>query len=232
MRKENDNIKMEVSANPGKSRRRPYFIKTPWWLKAMFPKRIWHIGRGEKVIYLTFDDGPHPVATPFVLDLLKEYKAKATFFCIGKNVDDFPAIYKRILDEGHAVGNHTQHHLNGWKTANDIYIKDVKEAAKRIQSGLFRPPYGRIRSSQVRKLAGFRIIMWDVLSGDFDKAVSPESCYQYVMNHTNNGSIVVFHDSEKAWSKMSNTLPLVLEHFSKKGFQFSAILSGENDGLH
>ncbi len=186
--------------------------------------------RREKKIYLSFDDGPHPVATPFVLDQLKKYNAKASFFCIGKNVAAYPSLYSRILEEGHTVGNHTQDHLNGWKTTTDDYLRNVKAAEKWIKSGLFRPPYGRIRSAQARKMKQYQIIMWDVLSADFDKAVSAERCYQHVVRHTNNGSIVVFHDSEKAWDKMSNTLPLVLEHFSKKGFQFSAILEGKNAG--
>jgi peptidoglycan/xylan/chitin deacetylase (PgdA/CDA1 family) len=185
---------------------RTFLIKTPWWLKALYPKRTWHMDRREKKIYLSFDDGPHPVATPFVLDQLKKYNAKASFFCIGKNVAAYPSLYSRILEEGHTVGNHTQDHLNGWKTTTDDYLRNVKAAEKWIKSGLFRPPYGRIRS------------------------VSAERCYQHVVRHTNNGSIVVFHDSEKAWDKMSNTLPLVLEHFSKKGFQFSAILEGKNAG--
>jgi peptidoglycan/xylan/chitin deacetylase (PgdA/CDA1 family) len=186
--------------------------------------------RREKKIYLSFDDGPHPVATPFVLDQLKKYNAKASFFCIGKNVAAYPSLYSRILEEGHTVGNHTQDHLNGWKTTTDDYLRNVKAAEKWIKSGLFRPPYGRIRSAQARKMRQYQIIMWDVLSADFDKAFSAERCYQHVVRHTNNGSIVVFHDSEKAWDKMSNTLPLVLEHFSKKGFQFSAILEGKNAG--
>lgn len=179
--------------------------------------------RSEKKIYLSFDDGPHPLATPFVLDLLKQYNARATFFCIGKNVDENPDIYNRILAEGHAVGNHTQHHVNGWKTETAAYLDNVAEAGKRIRSNLFRPPYGRLRSAQARQLAGYRIVMWDVLSGDFDAAVSPARCADYVLKHTNNGSIVVFHDSEKAWEKMSYVLPIVIEHFSKAGYTFSAI---------
>lgn len=203
---------------------RKFLIKIPWWLKRLYPKRIWQMDPSEKKIYLTFDDGPHPVATPFVLDILKKYDAKATFFCIGKNVAAHPEIFQRILSENHSVGNHTQDHLNGWHSDTETYIKNVELARGYIKSSLFRPPYGKIRSAQVKKMQQYRIIMWDVLSGDFDKAVSPQSCFENVRNHTNNGSIIVFHDSEKAWDKMSNTLPLVLEHFSKKGFQFSAIL--------
>ena len=118
-----------------------YFVKTPWWLKKIYPHRLWQVATKEKIIYLSFDDGPHPVVTPFVLDELKKYNAKATFFCIGKNVVDYPVLYNKIIDEGHQVGNHTQHHLNGWKTNNETYLSDVALAAKNIQSNLFRPPY-------------------------------------------------------------------------------------------
>ena len=130
-----------------------YFVKTPWWLKRIYSSYIWNMKTKEKIIYLSFDDGPHPVATPFVLDELKKYNAKATFFCIGKNVMAEPAIYKRILDEGHAVGNHTHNHFNGWKTKDEIYLEDVREAAKFIDSTLFRPPYGRITSFQAKNIS-------------------------------------------------------------------------------
>lgn len=182
-----------------------------------------------KKIYLSFDDGPHPVATPFVLDQLKKYDARATFFCIGKNVAAYPEIFQRIVAEGHSVGNHTQDHLNGWFTGTETYLRNVGLAKRYIQSPLFRPPYGKIRSAQVKKMHHYKIIMWDVLSGDFDKSVSKEECIRNVIQHTNNGSIVVFHDSEKAWQNMSNALPVVLEHFNKEGFEFAAILGGKND---
>jgi len=200
-----------------------YFIKTPWWLKKMYPNRIWSIDTAEKSIYLTFDDGPHPVATTFVLDELKKYNAKATFFCIGKNVEKNPALYDRIIAEGHQTGNHTQNHLNGWKTADESYLSDVSLAARVIQSNLFRPPYGRIRSGQARKLDKYKIVMWDVLSGDFDLTISKEACLQNVLRNTSSGSIVVFHDSEKALEKLRYSLPLVLEHFSQKEYKFLPI---------
>ncbi len=202
---------------------RLYPVKTPKWLPVLYPKRVWHMDRGTRTIYLTFDDGPHPKATPFVLDLLKKYDARATFFCIGKNAELYPEIYARIIREGHTVGNHTQQHLNGWKTDTETYLENIMEAEKSIKSALFRPPYGRLKSVQARKLSRFRIIMWDVLSGDFDQTVNAETCLRNVLRHTNNGSIVVFHDSEKAWINMSNALPLVLEHFMKEGFSFAAI---------
>ncbi len=206
-----------------------YFVKTPWWLKQLYSSRIWSIDTNEKKIYLTFDDGPHPTITPFVLGELKKYGAKATFFCIGKNVVSYPGVYQQILDEGHRTGNHTQNHLNGWQTVNDIYFSDIKEATLHINSNLFRPPYGRIRSSQAKYIRRAmdketaKIVMWDVLSGDFDKSTTPEQCMRNVVGKTNDGSVVVFHDSEKAWEKLSYTLPRILEHFSRKGFNFSAI---------
>ncbi|MCB0716586.1 MAG: polysaccharide deacetylase family protein [Chitinophagaceae bacterium] len=206
-----------------------YFFKTPWWMRKLYPQRIWKIPVKEKTIYLSFDDGPHPVATPFVLDTLKKYNAKACFFCIGKNVEAEPAIYQRILAEGHSVGNHTQHHLNGWATKNSIYVKDVQMAAQNIESFLFRPPYGKLRNRQAKMLRKafsekkLKIIMWDVLSGDFDTAVSAQKCGEALRKNAIPGSIIVFHDSEKAWQKLQIVLPAFLEEFSKRGFLFKAI---------
>jgi peptidoglycan/xylan/chitin deacetylase (PgdA/CDA1 family) len=157
-----------------------YFVKTPWWIKKVFPFYTWGIPTKEKILYLTFDDGPHPEATPFVLSELKKFSALATFFCIGKNVLAYPDIYKRILHEGHTVGNHTQNHLNGWKTANDLYMSDIAEAANYIDSNLFRPPYGRITLFQAKNLPAAmkgkksKIIMWDVLSADFDESITED----------------------------------------------------------
>lgn len=200
-----------------------YFVKTPWWLKKLFPKRLWEMDTGRKIIYLTFDDGPHPVATPFVLEQLKNHQAKATFFCIGKNVEAYPDIYQRILEEGHQPGNHTQDHLNGWKTDNAVYLENIQQAGKAIKSSLFRPPYGRISSAQARQLKHYKVVMWTVLSGDFDTSLSKEKCLSNVLSQVKAGSIIVFHDSEKAWERMSFVLPVVLEHFSKKGYEFGVI---------
>lgn len=209
-----------------------YLVKTPWLLRKCYPSLTWQMPADEKSIYLTFDDGPHETATPFVLDVLKQYQARATFFCIGKNVQAHPAIYRRILDEGHRVGNHTQNHLNGWKTSDKHYLRNVLEAARYIDSDLFRPPYGRITRFQAKLLQkttgtlenrGFNIVMWSVLSGDFDVQLSPEKCLQHVLLHTAPGSIVVFHDSAKAWDRLQYALPKALEHLGREGYQFKSL---------
>lgn len=195
-----------------------YWVKTPKWLPRFFPETlIWKMPPAkEPAIYLTFDDGPHPDITPFVLDELKKYEAHASFFCIGKNVTANPAIYERILAEGHAVGNHTHNHFNGWKTDNHSYYANILKAARHIKGYNFRPPYGRIKISQARKLSTkkhkWRIYMWDVLSGDFDISLTPEQCLENVIQHMEPGSIVVFHDSEKAFPRMQYALPRVLAY--------------------
>lgn len=201
-----------------------YLFKTPFWLRALYPRRTWQINTREKILYLTFDDGPHPTITPFVLDLLKDHGAKASFFCIGHNVERYPAIYARILAEGHSVGNHTYDHKNGFKTKKEEYLEDVKKARYLIDSRLFRPPYGRLRTSQARKLNQYRIIMWDVLSGDFDPLLSREKCLKMVKIKARSGSIIVFHDSEKAREKLEFVLPKILTFFSEKGYRFENIL--------
>jgi peptidoglycan-N-acetylglucosamine deacetylase len=209
-----------------------YFTKTPWWLKKLYPRCIWDIPTKEKVLYLTFDDGPHPVATNFILDTLQQYRAHATFFCIGKNVAAHTSIYRSIIDAGHRVGNHTFNHLNGWKVSDESYVQNILEAGKYIDSNLFRPPYGRITRFQVKLLSGirnspvnknFRIIMWDVLSGDFDQRIAGDVCGQRVIKNAQPGSIVVFHDSEKAFPRLKEALPKTLDYFSKKGYRFEAL---------
>lgn len=203
-----------------------YTAAIPSWFQKLNSSLVWKIPTTAKELYLTFDDGPHETATPFVLDQLKEHNAKATFFCIGKNVKAYPKIYQRILDEGHATGNHTFNHLNGWKTKNDIYTKDILEAAKYIDSKLFRPPYGRISpfvSKMLRTKLQYKIIMWHILSGDFDEKLSPQKCAENVLLNAEPGSVIVFHDSTKAWSRMQYALPKILNHFSDEGFAFKAI---------
>ena len=202
-----------------------YTIKTPSIIQRIFSNYTWRFSSNQKDIYLTFDDGPTPEVTEFVLDTLKEFNAKATFFCIGKNVKCHHDIYQRIINEEHAVGNHTFNHLNGFKTKNSVYIQNIKQASAHIHSNLFRPPYGKIKSSQAKALKkeGYKIIMWDVLSGDFDTAITSEKCFQNVINHTKNGSIIVLHDSIKAKEKIHDILPKLLASFSKKGYTFKAI---------
>lgn len=203
-----------------------YIVKTPNFLQLLGNKLIWSFHNSSKKIYLTFDDGPTPKITEWVLQTLKQYDAKATFFCLGKNVDTNPSIYKRILTEGHAVGNHTNNHFNGWKTLSVNYFQNIIEASKKIKSNLFRPPYGKlkyIQSRYIRKKMKFNIIMWDVISADFDTSISGEECYQNVIKHTKKGSIIVFHDSVKAEPRMKYALPKVLDYFSKKGYTFEKI---------
>jgi len=206
-----------------------YLVKTPWILKKIYPDYLWSIDTKEKALYLSFDDGPHPMATPFVLQQLKRYDALATFFCIGKNVVTHHEIYKQILDEGHAVGNHTFNHLNGWKTKDDIYLKDVANASHYIDSNLFRPCYGRITSFQAKNLKPVMkgqqptIVMWDVLSADFDESLTPENCLANVILKSEPGSIVVFHDSEKAFPRLEYALPRVLNYFAGKGYSFKSL---------
>ena len=164
-------------------------------------------------------DGTHPEITPFVLNELKKYNALATFFCIGKNVLAYPDTYKHVLAESHTVGNHTQNHLDGWKTTNDIYLKDVAEASDYIDSNLFRPPYGKIRLFQARNLPAAmkgkkaKVVMWDILSADFDEKITDEQSLEFVTLQASKGSIVVFHDSEKAFGKLKYVLPKVLPIF-------------------
>ena len=204
-----------------------YFVKTPALIKKLYPECLWDVKTPENIVYLTFDDGPSPQVTPFVLDELKKYNGKATFFCIGKNVKEYFDIYKQVISDGHKPGNHTFNHLNGWRTDDKKYLEDIKEAANIIDSEFFRPPYGRITKFQIRALQEekfkLKTIMWDVLSGDFDIKVSSENCYLNVVNNVKPGSIIVFHDSVKAFPRLEYALPRVLNFFSEKGFQFKTL---------
>jgi peptidoglycan/xylan/chitin deacetylase (PgdA/CDA1 family) len=206
-----------------------YFIKTPWIAKQLFSSYVWSIDTSEREVYLTFDDGPHPTITPWVLDELKKYNARASFFCIGNNVRQFPAVYQRIQKEGHAVGNHTYQHLNGWKADTKRYLQDIAHAAALIQSNLFRPPYGRIKARQAKHLTSAlnninaRVIMWDVLSADFDQSITAQQCLENVLDNYADGSIIVFHDSEKAFPHLQNVLPKVLEHLQKENYKCSEL---------
>jgi peptidoglycan/xylan/chitin deacetylase (PgdA/CDA1 family) len=204
-----------------------YLVKSPLLLKWYYPSLVWNKSRTEKVIYLTFDDGPIPVVTDFVLNTLKSFNCKATFFCIGDNISKHPEIFERIKHGGHAIGNHTYNHLKGWKTEDNHYIRNFQQCQQLTRSNLFRPPYGRIKKSQISHLKTInpqiRIIMWDVLSGDFDLQLSPEKCYENVIRNTGNGSIIVFHDSLKAFDRLRFALPEALKFFKKRGYQFHTL---------
>jgi len=202
-----------------------YLKKTPYLVKLFSNKNlIWDFKSVDKSIYLTFDDGPTPGITEKVLTILDEFNAKATFFCLGKNVKDNPDIFQKIITQGHSVGNHTYDHFNGWKTNENEYLLNIKKAEKYISSNLFRPPYGRIKKSQIQNIKNkYKIILWTVLSGDFDKNISKEKCLSNVINYAQKGSIIVFHDSVKAKEKILFALPEVLKYFSDKGFSFERI---------
>lgn len=207
--------------------------------KVVFPSLLWNFNIKEKVIFLTFDDGPIPEITPWVLKKLRDYNAKATFFCIGDNVARNPEVFKMILKEGHSIGNHSFNHLNGWKTDRDTYISNILKAETVIQNlskhqaikspvqtkKLYRPPYGRITFSQLKSLEkkDYRIVMWDVISGDYDQEKAHRSCMEDVKKHTRPGSILVFHDSVKAFKNLQRILPEVLSFYSKKGFEFRTL---------
>jgi len=204
----------------------PYLVKMPRWITRIYPDLIWHFPTSPNSVYLTFDDGPTPEITPFVLAQLARFNAKATFFCIGKNMVEHPSLFAQIQAEGHSIGNHTYTHVNGKKTSMHAYLEEVKKTkALMPNSALFRPPYGRITRSQTKALnaQGHQIIMWSVLSADFDPKVAPDTCYTNVVNNTKGGDIIVFHDSVKAAKNLRITLPKVLTYLNDKGFQFDAI---------
>lgn len=199
---------------------------TPFWLKALYPSLLWRMPERTKTLYLTFDDGPIPEVTEFVLETLSLTQSKATFFCIGDNIRKHPSIFNKVLENGHSIGNHTNNHLNGWKTNNTDYKKNIEVCAHQIgiETTLFRPPYGRIKRSQVKSILNNRkIVMWDVLSGDFSKAVSPEICLKKTIQFSRPGSILLFHDSLKARTNMQYTLPRVLDYFGSLNYKFVAI---------
>ena len=246
---------------------RSYPVKTPGIVQSIFRKYIWcfpankgSANQNSKEIYLTFDDGPIPEITPWVLEELSKYNAKATFFCIGENVKKHPEIFQKIISKGHSVGNHTNDHINGWRTNKENYLNNIDKSEKcfrfvvsglqssvsslqspvsglqsrvnrqktnnkQLTTNLFRPPYGKIKPNQANKILkkGYDIVMWDVLSGDFDLSLSKENCLKNVIKNTNDGSIVVFHDSEKAFKNLEYALPRALDYFSKKGYVFKSI---------
>lgn len=210
-------------------------VSPPTFLKKVFGGLVWNIPTKEKKIYLTFDDGPIPEVTPFVLELLKKYNAKATFFCIGDNITKYPDIFNTILANNHSIGNHTQEHLNAWKVSHEKYVLNIEKAENTIHQNqiasitknkkLFRPPYGKITLRSIRSLKkkGYAIVMWDVLSFDWLQDRSPEVCLHHILKHAKSGSIIVLHDSLKAYKNMSYILPRLLEHYSSKGFTFESL---------
>ncbi|RYU92805.1 polysaccharide deacetylase family protein [Emticicia agri] len=207
--------------------------KTNFLMRALYPDFIWRKDRQEKNIYLTFDDGPIPEITEFVLETLARFKAKATFFCIGDNISKHPHIFEKVIGDGHAIGNHTFNHLRGWDTENKEYLTNVKQCDIEIsqkvkwsenRKKLFRPPHGRIKRSQAKVLLPeYDIIMWDVLTADYNAGLSPETVLAKSLQYTENGSIVLFHDSIKANKNMSFALPRFLEYFSEREFRFQTI---------
>ncbi len=206
-----------------------YWVKTNKLIKTLFSKWIWDIPNTKKVVYLTFDDGPTPEVTSWVLDELNKYNFKATFFCIGDNIRKYPVIFKKIISEGHAVGNHTFNHLNGWKTSTQNYIDNTELCQEIIDknmqynsdSKIFRPPYGKIKKAQSRALLkmGYKIIMWDVLSADFDGKITNEECLNNVIMNLQPGSIIVFHDSIKAFEKLKYVLPATLQYLQDNNYE-------------
>lgn len=219
-----------------------YWIKTNRFIKKIFSNYIWDIPNTENKIYLTFDDGPTPEITEWVLQELEKYNAKATFFCIGNNIEKHPEIFEKVITKGHCIGNHTFNHLNGWKTSTEDYLENSKLCETAIYSrklsglkstpesfrdcNLFRPPYGKIKASQAEKLQqlGYKIIMWDVLSADYDNTISAEKCLENATKNVTSGSIIVFHDSVKAFPHLEYTLPKALKYFKEKGFVFEKLV--------
>lgn len=202
---------------------------TPSIAHALFPQLTWRIPNNEQKIYLTFDDGPVPGATEEVLDILSTYNINATFFCVGDNVRKHPRIFKKVIEAGHQVGNHTYNHLKGWNTKNKDYLKNIADCAEAIEHAgnrstrLFRPPYGKISMSQIRLLKDYKIIMWDVLARDFERELSADIILKKIKTHTRSGSIIVFHDSIKTIGQVKKILPEYIQFCKQSGFQFAGL---------
>jgi peptidoglycan/xylan/chitin deacetylase (PgdA/CDA1 family) len=199
-------------------------FRTPFFLPWLYPSLLWRVNTTTKELYLTFDDGPVTGPTEFVLDTLKAFHIKATFFCIGENIAKNYTLYTRIKEENHLVGNHTYNHLKGWSYPADIYLENINKCAQLLDTNLlFRPPYGRITNAQINSLQKHKIVMWDVLTQDYDRNLSKEKCLDGSIKATRNGSIIVFHDSYKAEKNLKYVLPHFIEHFLNKGYQFNTI---------
>jgi len=210
------------------------WIKTSRFIKWIFPRYTWDIRNSENKIYLTFDDGPIPEVTEWVLEVLNRYEVKATFFCIGDNIEKHPKIFQEVIQNGHAIGNHTFNHLKGWNFSTEEYIGNALQCEKTIEgkseisslkSKIFRPPYGKIKPSQSRILRkrGYKIVMWDVLSLDYDQKISPEQCLENIIQNTVSGSIIACHDSVKAFKNLEYALPRAIEYLKERGFNFERI---------
>lgn len=199
-------------------------VHFPDWLTRMFPRLVWRMPASEKKVYLTFDDGPVPEVTPDVLEILKKYNIEATFFCVGENVMKYPEIYRQIIENGHSTGNHTFNHIKGLSSSVKYYIENVEKASEYIRSNMFRPPYGLMKQSQFNRLhKKYNIIMWDVISCDYDRGLTPENCTQNVMCYVRDGSIITFHDSLKARKNVLESLPRVIENLVDQGYSFGKI---------
>jgi peptidoglycan/xylan/chitin deacetylase (PgdA/CDA1 family) len=215
-----------------------HLYKTSFIFKKIYSSFIWDIPTAEKEIYLTFDDGPIPGVTDFVLEALEKYNAKATFFAVGHNIEKHPHVFERVVQGGHAIGNHTFNHLNGWKTDTHTYLDNIAKCDEMLDAGnqlsscikggsqkLFRPPYGKLTREQSRLVRQhYKVIMWDVLTADYDNSLHKETCLKKTIKYTTKGSVVIFHDSFKAEKNMTYVLPRLLEYFSEQGYSFKAIL--------
>jgi peptidoglycan/xylan/chitin deacetylase (PgdA/CDA1 family) len=200
-----------------------FIYRIPFFLQKLFPAYTWKVNTDDKQLFLTFDDGPHPQITPWVLNILAEFNAKATFFCVADNVKKYPEVFKQIILAGHSIGNHTYHHLNGWKHSTSDYLADVKLAETYIESKLFRPPYGKITRKQAKELLPkYQIVMWDRLSVDYKKDLNIEESLRH-MKRVDKGSIIVFHDSEKAFENLQKLLPALLTNYKERGFNLNAL---------
>lgn len=206
-----------------------YLVRPSYFVQRLYPKAVWRKEESHANIYLTFDDGPIPELTPWVLDVLIQYGVKATFFCVGNNIYKNPEIFKRILREKHAVGNHTFDHMDGWRNTASKYLDSTLRCqdvmADNNSNKLFRPPYGKMKRTQLKQLLeqGYSIIMWDVITGDFDKHTSPQQCLSNAIAGIRNGSIVVFHDNIKAEGNLRYALPAFIEYALNKGFEFKTL---------
>ena len=202
-----------------------YFFKNPDIIKRIYPNKVWEKKSSEKKIFLTFDDGPTEQITPWILEQLRNFDIKATFFCLGKNIEKQPDLFKQLITEGHQIGNHTFNHENGWETNNYTYYKSILQTEKFTKNLLFRPPFGGLTMHKQKALVryGFQVIMWDVMPGDFDKKLSKEECLKAAIDHTSKGSIIVFHDNIKAEKNMKYAFPRFVEHFLELGYEFETI---------